>query len=94
MSVEKLNKELEKINNQINSLLDKKRKIEAKKQAEIDAELTNVFKRKKIDPEQFLVFNDLNEEQIKKILMDAKKMKADSSASEKDSINTKENTEK
>jgi len=92
MNVEKLNKELDKINNQIKSLSDRKKELEGKKQAAIDAELSSVFKRKKIAQEQFLVFNRLNEEQLTKILNEAKQM-ADQSATEKDTINTKE-TEK
>ncbi len=93
MNVEKLNKELDKVNNQIKSLSDRKKELEGKKQAAIDAELSSVFKRKKIAQEQFLIFNQLNEEQLKKILDEAKKM-ADHTAPEKDAINTKENTEK
>jgi hypothetical protein len=74
MNVEKINKDLEKINNQIATLNSKKKELEAKKKAAIDAELANVFSRKKVDSEEFLVLNHLNEEQIRKLLTDAKKM--------------------
>lgn len=74
MNVEKINKDLEKINTQIAALNAKKKELEAKKKAAIDAELANVFSKKKVDSEEFLVFNHLNEEQIRKLLADAKEM--------------------
>lgn len=85
MSVEKINKELEKVNNEINRLMSKRKELEIKKKAAMDAELANLFSKKKINAEEFMVFNHLNDEQIRKILSDAKKMAESETDAKKES---------
>lgn len=99
MNVEKLNKEIEKLNCQIAVLTEKKKKLETGKKMAVDAELASVFNKKKINAESFLVLNQLTEEQIKKLIEQAQQMAGGNAAPDnpvaKSSNNsiTKESTE-
>jgi len=99
MSVEKLNKEIEKLNGQIAVLTEKKKKLEAEKKMAVDAELASVFNKKKINAESFLVFNQLNEEQLKKLIEQAQQMAGENAAPDNSvaksgsNLTTKESTE-
>lgn len=85
MNIEKINRELDKINGQMKALSDRRKELEGKKKAAIDAELVNVFTRRKIDQEEFMIFSRLNDNQLRTILAQAEKM-AESVVPEKTDI--------